>query len=63
MLGPLNGISNWETFNDFIIQGEPTNQPRIVPTPVRIPEPYADKKGSIYELQTLLENPLYTNKQ
>ena len=60
---PLNGIPNWETFNDFIIQGEPTNQPRIVSIPVRMPEPYAEKKGSIYELQSLLENPLYGKKE
>ena len=58
---PLKGIPDWETFNEFIIQGEPTNQPRIVSTPVRMPEPYSDKKGSIYEVQTLLENPKFGN--
>ncbi len=56
---PLKGIPDWDTFNEFIIQGEPTNQPRIVPTPVRMPEPYSEKKGSIYEVQTLLENPMF----
>ncbi|MCE2402960.1 phytanoyl-CoA dioxygenase family protein [Candidatus Poribacteria bacterium] len=60
---PLKGIPDWDTFNEFIIQGEPTNQPRIVPTPVRMPEPYSEKKGSIYEVQSLLENPMYGNKQ
>ena len=59
---PLKGIPDWDTFNDFILRGEPTNQPRIVSTPVRIPEPYSEKKGSIYEVQSLLDNPLFTNK-
>lgn len=57
---PLKGIPDWDTYNEFIIQGEPTNQPRIVSTPVRMPEPYSDKKGSIYEVQTLLENPMFS---
>ena len=59
---PLKGIPDWDTFNDFILRGEPTNQPRIVSTPVRMPEPYSEKKGSIYEVQSLLDNPLFTNK-
>ena len=59
---PLKGIPDWATFNDFILRGEPTNQPRIVSTPVRMPEPYSEKKGSIYEVQSLLDNPLFTNK-
>ncbi len=55
---PLRGIPNWDTFNEFIIQGEPTNQPRIVSTPIRMPEPFPEKKGSIYALQSLLEKPM-----
>ena len=60
---PLKGIPDWDTFNDLIIRGEPTNQPRMVAAPVRMPEPYAELKGSIYEVQSLLENPLYTERQ
>lgn len=56
---PLKGIPDWDSFNEFIIRGEPTNQPRMVAAPVRMPEPYSEKKGSIYEVQSLLENPLY----
>ena len=59
---PLKGIPDWETFNDTIIRGEPTNQPRMVAAPVRMPEPYAELKGSIYEVQSLLDDPLYANK-
>ena len=42
---PLKGIPDWETFNDTIIRGEPTNQPRMVAAPVRMPEPYAELKA------------------
>lgn len=59
---PLKGIPDWDSFNDFIIRGEPTNQPRMVAAPVRMPEPYSEKKGSIYEVQSLLENPLYAKQ-
>ncbi len=59
---PLKGIPDWDSFNDFIIRGEPTNQPRMVDVPVRMPEPYAEKKGSIYEVQSLLENPMFAKK-
>ena len=60
---PLKGIPDWETFNDTIIRGEPTNEPRMVAAPVRMPEPYAELKGSIYEVQSLLDDPLYANKE
>ena len=60
---PLKGIPDWDTFNDLIIRGEPTNQPRMVAAPVRMPEPYAELKGSIYEVQSLLDNPLYAKGQ
>lgn len=60
---PLKGIPDWDSFNEFIIRGEPTNQPRMVAAPVRMPEPYSEKKGSIYEVQSLLENPLYAKQQ
>jgi len=35
----------------------------MVAAPVRMPEPYAELKGSIYEVQSLLENPLYAKNQ
>jgi ectoine hydroxylase-related dioxygenase (phytanoyl-CoA dioxygenase family) len=59
---PLKGIPDWKTFNDFIIRGEPMNEPRMVAAPVRMPEPYSELKGSIYEVQSLLDDPLYANK-
>jgi len=59
---PLAGIPDWETFNSFILRGEPTNQPRIVSVPVRMPFPHTERKGSIYEVQSLLDNPIFAKK-
>ena len=48
---PLLGIGNFDEFNSKMVVGETTNQPRIVPAPVRLPLPPADHQGSIYENQ------------
>jgi phytanoyl-CoA hydroxylase len=49
---PLLGVANWDEFNSRIVAGEPTNQPRVTPVPVRMPLPPAKGQGSIYENQT-----------
>ena len=49
---PLMGVSSWDEFNSRIVAGAPTNEPRIVPAPVRLPLPPAPGQGSIYENQT-----------
>ena len=59
---PLGGVPDWETFNSFILRGTPTNQPRIESVPVRMPLPHAAPKGSIYEVQSLLEDPVFAKK-
>ncbi len=59
---PLSGIGDWDTFNSDILRGEPTNEPRLTPVPVRMPLPPAPKSGSIYEMQTLLERSMFGNK-
>jgi ectoine hydroxylase-related dioxygenase (phytanoyl-CoA dioxygenase family) len=59
---PLSGVSDWKVFNDYILRGEPTNQPRLTQVPVRIPQPYGPRSGSIYEVQTLLERPIFGKK-
>ena len=40
-----------EFFFDMMVRGEPTNVPRTVDVPVRLPYPPARKAGSIYENQ------------
>ena len=53
---PLSGIPDWEKFNDNIVTGEATMEPRLTPVPVRIPLPVAPFAGSIYENQRSLGN-------
>ena len=59
---PIAG-ADWNAFKSLVLRGEPTNQPRVVPAPIRIPQPYAGRGGSIYEVQTLLENPIFAKKK
>ena len=50
---PLVGLKGEfnHCFYDLMVKGEPTNQPRTVPAPVRLPYPAALKGGSLYENQ------------
>lgn len=57
---PLVQFSGWEAFNATIVQGGPTNVPRVTDVPVRIPLPAGEKGGSIYETQTMMEKRHYT---
>lgn len=58
---PLLGVSNWNGFNADILRGEPTDEPRLAPIPVRIPLPTGERGGSIYEVQTMLKKPVLAN--
>jgi hypothetical protein len=51
------------SFNDRIVHGEPTLQPRMESPPVRIPLPLRPDVivGSIYDNQSILENRFYRN--
>jgi len=46
-----SGAKTYEEFNELIVAGEATNQPRVTPVPVRLPLPPAKYGGSIYENQ------------
>jgi phytanoyl-CoA hydroxylase len=48
---PLMGIADFDDFNDRMVLGETTIEPRLRPAPVRLPLPPADHQGSIYENQ------------
>ena len=48
---PLMGVKDYDEFNSRLVAGSPTNTPRIVPAPVRLPLPPAPRQGSIYENQ------------
>jgi phytanoyl-CoA hydroxylase len=56
---PLMGIKDWDQYNRNLVSGTPTNQPRIVPAPVRMPLPPAPNQGSIYENQTSAQNKYF----
>ena len=53
---PLSGAGDWDAFNSNMLRGEPTNVPRMADLPVRMPLPGAEKGGSIYENQSVLES-------
>ena len=57
----MGRIGSWDDYVDTMISGEPTNQPRTVSTPIRLPFPEPEKVGSIYESQTLLKNKFFSN--
>jgi phytanoyl-CoA hydroxylase len=48
LLGLKEGI---EKFNEQLLVGEPSLEPRLAPVPVRMPLPPAEHQGSIYENQ------------
>ena len=49
---PLLGLEEgFDKFNEQLVVGEPTLEPRIAPVPVRMPLPPAEHQGSIYENQ------------
>lgn len=61
---PLTGGSKageefWNTFNSFILRGEPTTEFRVESVPLRIPLPPALRGGSIYENQRDLGRKLF----
>ena len=60
-LGPL--FRDWDAFNDTIVRGEVTNIPRVEAVPVRMAWPAGLRPGSIYELQTVLEETTFGQDQ
>jgi phytanoyl-CoA hydroxylase len=55
----LQGYGNWQEYLDTMVRGEPTNRPRLVDVPVEMPFPEAERGGSIYETQLVLEKPVF----
>jgi ectoine hydroxylase-related dioxygenase (phytanoyl-CoA dioxygenase family) len=47
----VNAVTDLDVFNAKLLCGEPSVEPRIVSTPVRMPYPPAKGQGSIYENQ------------
>lgn len=55
----MSRIGSWEQFEATMIAGQVTNEPRLVTTPIRLPYPEPEKKGSIYESQSLAKNKFF----
>jgi phytanoyl-CoA hydroxylase len=48
---PILGIKDWDSFNEAIVRGQPTTQPRMEALPIRVPYPKSKFVGSVYEEQ------------
>jgi hypothetical protein len=48
-----------ESWEQTLLCGELTYEPRVTSVPVRLPLPPAIRQGSIYETQTLLEKSTF----
>ena len=48
---PLSGVPDLDEFNNRLLSGKPTIEPRMTSAPVRMPLPPAARQGSIYENQ------------
>ena len=55
--------SSWDDYSKSFISGKPSIEPRIVPTPIRLPYPGPLKGGSIYESQTMMANKTFNATQ
>ena len=56
IMGCLTTFDDIHTYDDLMLCGEPTLQPRVEVVPVRIPQPQPGEYGSIYEVQKGLKN-------
>ncbi|MCY3883915.1 MAG: phytanoyl-CoA dioxygenase family protein [Gammaproteobacteria bacterium] len=59
-LAGIENLANMDDFNNRIVHGQPTLQPRMEDVPVRMPLPVAKYQGSIYENQRTLESRYFT---
>ncbi len=59
---PLLGVGDWAEFNQRLLLGTPTVEPRTVACPIRMPLPPALNQGSIYENQTAMQRRYFTSQ-
>ncbi|MCC7276534.1 MAG: phytanoyl-CoA dioxygenase family protein [Alphaproteobacteria bacterium] len=60
---PLNGVGDFAEFQSRMVAGDATIEPRLVPTPIRMPLPPARGQGSIYENQTATRRRYFELRQ
>ena len=51
VMGAMTRFESIEQYDELMLCGEPTKQPRLAEIPVRIPQPQPAMAGSIYEIQ------------
>lgn len=56
---PILGIKDWDTFNDGILRGHSTTEPRIEAVPIRVPYPKSQFAGSVYEEQRAMSHSYF----
>jgi ectoine hydroxylase-related dioxygenase (phytanoyl-CoA dioxygenase family) len=59
VMGSMTTFESIEQYDNLMLCGETTKQPRLTNIPVRIPQPQPAKAGSIYEIQSQSEKPGY----
>lgn len=52
---PLTGYGDWESWNQQMLRGEPTNEPRMESIPCRISEPRPEGKVGIFQIQSQMK--------
>ena len=52
-------VDDLARFDEMIVAGDPTIEPRVTPVPVRMPLPPAPSQGSIYENQRAMANRFF----
>lgn len=55
----VHPIGDLDSFDQLIVAGEPTIEPRVTEVPVRLPLPPAPHEGSIYEIQRAMANRFF----
>ena len=50
---------SWEAYQATMLVGEASLEPRVVPTPIRLPYPEPLRTGSIYESQSVSRNKYF----
>lgn len=59
VMGSMTLFDGIEDYDSRMLCGAPTLHPRLVPVPVRIPQPQPGRNRSIYEIQSRIKNPAF----
>lgn len=59
VMGGMTKFESIEQYDQLMLCGTSTKEPRLTSVPVRIPQPQPDKAGSIYEIQAVSDKPGY----